>query len=59
MKNWKLIASGMDLGIPEPDLDKIAPVIDAMEGAFRPLASVIPHETEPAVVFHPVPEELP
>ncbi len=58
MKNWKLAASGMNLGIPEDDLDRIVPVMEALESAFRPLAAGIPHETEPAVIFRLPPEEL-
>ena len=58
MKNWKLIASGLNLGIPEEDLEKILPTMDALEASFRPLVADIPHETEPAVIFHLPPEEL-
>ena len=53
MKNWKLIAQANEFDIPEADLDRIAPVLDALEAAFRPLADNIPLETEPAIVFVP------
>lgn len=58
MKNWKLIAKGLSLDIPQKDLKKIAPVLDALETAFRPLTADIPHATEPAVIFHLPPEEI-
>ncbi len=53
MKNWKAIAAASNLAIPEADLDRITGSLDALEAAFRPLASAIPHTTEPAVVYQP------
>ena len=55
MKNWKKIADGTNLGIPESDLERIAPALDALESTFRPLARTIPDDVEPAVTFviHP------
>lgn len=50
-KDWKQIAEGMRLGIPEADLERIAPVLDAMEHAFRPLTAAIPLDVEPALTF--------
>jgi hypothetical protein len=55
MKDWKLRATG--LSIPEADLEKIIPVMDALEAAFRPLIPDIPLETEPAIIFQVNPEE--
>jgi hypothetical protein len=49
MKNWKQIAEGSGLDIP--DLERIAPALDALEAAFRPLAGAIPHDAEPSLVF--------
>jgi len=57
MRNWKQIASGLNLDVPESDVEKIAPVMDGLEAAFRPLAGKIPHDVEPAVVFQIVPED--
>lgn len=51
MKNWKKIAEANDLRIPESDLDRIAPALDALEAAFRPLTRDIPDDVEPAVNF--------
>jgi hypothetical protein len=56
MKNWKKIAEANDLRIPEADLDRIAPALDALEAAFRPLTKNIPDDVEPAVAFRIFPE---
>jgi len=56
MKNWKRIAEANELRIPEPDLDRIAPALDALEAAFRPLTKNIPDDVEPAVAFYVFPE---
>ncbi len=53
MKDWKKIASGNGLGIPEADIDRIAPALDRLEAAFRPLTTDIPASIEPAVTFRP------
>ncbi|MGE5567873.1 MAG: hypothetical protein ACM3S5_02445 [Rhodospirillales bacterium] len=52
MDRWKLISAASRFDIPEEELDRIAPVLEALEAAFRPLAKNIPVETEPAFVFH-------
>ncbi len=50
MKDWKLLASALELGIPDDDLEAISASLDVLEQAFRPLARSIPLETEPAYV---------
>jgi len=50
-KDWKKIARAEQLEIPDADLERIAPTLDAMEAAFRPLAQALPPETEPALIF--------
>jgi len=57
MKNWKKIAEGNALPIPESDLDRIAPSLDALEASFRPLAKNIADDVEPAVTFRVFPED--
>ena len=52
MKNWKKIAEASQIRIPEADLDRITPALDALEAAFRPLTKDIPHDVEPAVAFY-------
>jgi len=56
MKNWKKISEASDVRIPEPDVDRITPALDALEAAFRPLTKDIPHDVEPAVGFYVFPE---
>jgi hypothetical protein len=56
MKNWNKIAEANDLRIPETDIQRIAPALDALEAAFRPLAKNIPDDIEPAVSFRVFPE---
>lgn len=51
MKNWKILATANGLGIPEEQLDRITPSLDALEAAFRPLAAGIPFEIEPAIIL--------
>ena len=59
MKNWMLIAAGLETGLSEAEIEEIAPVLDALEASFRPLAAALPHESEPAVTFDVAPEKLP
>ena len=47
----------MKLGIPEDELARITPSLDALEAAFRPLVQTIPLETEPALTFECPPED--
>jgi hypothetical protein len=56
MKNWKKIAEGSDLNIPESDLERIRPSLDTLESLFRPLTKGIPDDVEPAVTFRVFPE---
>lgn len=51
MKNWKKIAEAYDLRIPDSDLERIAPSLDSLESAFRPLTERIPDDVEPAITF--------
>jgi hypothetical protein len=51
MKNWEKIAEAYDLRIPDSDLERIAPSLDALELAFRPLTKRISDDVEPATTF--------
>jgi len=51
MKNWKMIAEASRPEIPAEEMVRVAPPLDALEEAFRPLVATIPLEIEPAVVF--------
>jgi hypothetical protein len=56
MRNWKQVAEGLGTGIPEPQAEKIAPILDDLEAVFAPLKKSIPIDTEPATVFRPLDE---
>ena len=51
MKNWEKIAEAYDLRIHDSDLERIAPTLDALELAFRPLTKRISDDVEPATTF--------
>lgn len=57
MKNWNKIAEANDLRIPEADIERVAPALDILEAAFRPLTKDIPNDVEPAVSFRVLPED--
>jgi hypothetical protein len=48
MRDWKRIAAALAPEIPEADLARVIPALDALEAVFRPLMYRAPHETEPA-----------
>jgi len=43
MTDWKKIAAALDPPIPAADVEKLAPVLEALEEAFRPLQRSLPH----------------
>jgi hypothetical protein len=51
MKNWEAIALGNGLGLTAEQLARITPTMNALEVAFRPLVTTIPHEIEPAFIL--------
>jgi len=56
MKNWKAIAAASGFGIPEAELDRIAPALDALGAAVEPLVAGLPPELDPATVLSAPPE---
>jgi hypothetical protein len=56
-KNWKQLAAALNLDIPNEDLERLQPSLEAMEAAVRRLVERLSHDTEPAVVFQCQPEE--
>lgn len=56
MTDWKGIARARGLAIPEAEIEAIAPRLDALEAAFRPLVAKLTPDQEPAAVFHADPE---
>lgn len=46
-----MIASALDLGVPDAELERTAHVLDALEQSFRPLAAGLPFAAESALTF--------
>ncbi len=46
MTDWKKTAAALDPPIPAPDVEKLLPVMDALEAAFRPLQSALTLEAD-------------
>jgi hypothetical protein len=46
MTNWKKIAGALDPPIPEADIEKLLPVMEALEKAFRPLQKTLTPECD-------------
>jgi hypothetical protein len=44
--DWKKLAAAIDPAVPAQDVEKIIPVLDALELAFRPLRASIPAGTD-------------
>ena len=51
MSDWQAVAKGWDLKIPEEAVERIAPTLDALMAAFRPLVAKVPHALDPAVIL--------
>jgi hypothetical protein len=45
-KDWKEIAAGVAPEIPPEDVEKIVPVMEALDRAFEPLRATIPAGTD-------------
>ncbi len=57
MRMWKNIARALGLEVPEDQLDRIAPVLDAL---WRDVRRVLDRDlsgTDPAITFHPDQED--
>jgi len=46
MTDWREIAASVEPPIPAADVDKIVPLLEALEVAFRPLQRSIPAGTD-------------
>jgi len=51
MTNWTALARARALDIPPAALETIAPSLDGLEQAFRPLLAKLPFTLEPAVTL--------
>jgi hypothetical protein len=56
-RNWKVVAAGLDLSIPEENLEKAQSTLDSLDRAFRPLIQLLSPEMEPAFHFECPSEE--
>lgn len=50
-KDWKAIAAARRLDIPPEAIDQIAPSLEALENAFRPLLQKLTPAVEPAIAL--------
>ena len=46
MTDWKRAAAALDPPIPEPDNEKLLPIMDALEASFRPLQATLTPEDD-------------
>jgi len=46
MTDWKKTAAALDPPIPEADIEKLLPVMNALEAAFRPLQLTLTPESD-------------
>jgi len=46
MTDWKKTAAALDPPIPEADVEKLLPVMDALENSFRPLQKKLTAESD-------------
>ena len=51
MTDWTALAHARGLEIPDEAVARIAPALDGLEQAFRPLLAKLPHAMEPAVTL--------
>jgi hypothetical protein len=56
MTDWKALAAARCPDIPADTIAKIAPALEALESAFRPLAARLTPEDESAIIFANVTE---
>jgi hypothetical protein len=49
MTNWPALAAARGLDIPQEALERIAPSLEGLEAAFRPLLAKLPFTLEPAI----------
>jgi hypothetical protein len=49
MTDWNAIAQARSLDIPADEIEAIAPVLDALENAVRPLLAQLSWTDEPAL----------
>jgi len=58
VRDFRLLAQALDLGVPENELERLAAPLEALEVSFRPLLARLEPDTEPAFLLL-LPEEDP
>ena len=51
MTDWIALSRARGLDIPEDQVAQIAPSMEALEQAFRPLLAKLPYDLEPAITL--------
>jgi hypothetical protein len=51
MTNWKLLAEAHQLAIPEPELERIVPTLEALDKAFRKVLCGLPADADSSLIF--------
>ena len=51
MTDWNVLARARGLNIPEDAVERIAPSLESLEDALRPLLKKLTHSVEPAVTL--------
>ena len=51
MTDWIALSRARGLDIPEDQVARLAPSLDSLEQAFRPLLAKLPFELEPALTL--------
>jgi hypothetical protein len=46
MTDWRMMAAALSPPIPAEDIEKIVPVLEALEAAFAPMALSIPRGSD-------------
>ena len=49
--DWRSIAKAQEFPLSPAEMEKLVPILDAVENAFRPLVATIAHSTEPAITL--------
>ncbi|MEP6717255.1 MAG: hypothetical protein ABJC09_16910 [Terriglobia bacterium] len=51
MTNWLELSRARNLDIPYEAIVRIAPALDSLEQAFRPLSALLTGDIEPAIIL--------
>jgi hypothetical protein len=51
MADWKQLAKARGLGIPDDQLDRIAPILEALDKSFTAVTTTLPDDLGMAVDF--------